>query len=93
MKYFFWILTIFGCLAGAACLLSAVMAQGAPQQAGAAALAVAFVVIPYGLARAITEMLVADEQKRRDSMQAEILEQLRIANRKQPEPKEVGFFR
>lgn len=53
MKYFH-IGTIIGAIAATAQLLETVLtAQGAPQQAAGSALAVAFVVIPYCLARSI----------------------------------------
>lgn len=52
-----WVLTILGAVIGAIILfLGLATATGAPQQAAAAAAAVAFVVIPYCLARAVSEL-------------------------------------
>jgi hypothetical protein len=48
--------TIAGCLAGGSQLLSLGSAQSAPQQAAAAAMAAAYAVVPYCLARAIGEI-------------------------------------
>ena len=51
-----WMCTIIGAVLGAIVLvLSFVSANGAPQEAAGAAIAVALAVIPYCLARAVQE--------------------------------------
>ena len=52
---FWWFLTVFGSGLGMLMTLASIGAGGAPQQAAGAALAVAFAVIPYCMARALTE--------------------------------------
>lgn len=53
MVKFLWVLALLGALGGGLVLLLTVgAAQGAPQQAAGAAVAVALAVIPYVLARA-----------------------------------------
>ncbi len=57
MKKFLWILVIIGSILGAlTAFIGIAAAQGAPQEASAAAMGVAFAVIPYCLARAVSEM-------------------------------------
>ena len=57
MKKFLWVLTVIGSVLGAlVALLGVVGAKGAPQEAAAAAIGLAFAVIPYCLARAATEI-------------------------------------
>jgi sugar phosphate permease len=57
MQKIFWILTILGSALGALTALVGVMtAKGAPQEAAAAAVGLAFAVIPYCLARAVGEL-------------------------------------
>jgi hypothetical protein len=51
-----WILPILGALAAGVELLSVNDQHGAPQQSVVAGLALSFVVIPYVLARAVTEL-------------------------------------
>lgn len=52
-----WILTIVGSVLGAGIvLLGMSTAKGAPQEAAAAAIGIGFAVIPYCLARAVSEM-------------------------------------
>lgn len=52
-----WALTIFGSLAGGFTLIHTfAAAKGAPQQAAGAAMAIAVAVIPYCLARAVSEL-------------------------------------
>ena len=52
-----WILTIVGSILGAfAAIIGITAATGAPQEASAAAIGVALAVIPYCLARAVSEM-------------------------------------
>jgi hypothetical protein len=51
---FLWLLTIIGCVAGLFVLFfTLVGASGAPQEAAGAAIAIAFAVIPYCLARSV----------------------------------------
>jgi hypothetical protein len=53
----FFLCTFIGCLIGGMFLFMAVTsANGAPQEAAGAAIAVAFAVIPYCFARSIQEM-------------------------------------
>lgn len=57
MKNVLWALTIIGSLLGGlTTLVGVVAAKGAPQEAAAAAIGVAFAVIPYCLARAASEI-------------------------------------
>jgi hypothetical protein len=57
MKEILWALTILGSLLGAFIAVTGVMnANGAPQEAAAAAMGVACAVIPYCLARAVAEI-------------------------------------
>lgn len=57
MKKFLWILTAIGSvLGGLVALIGVTAANGAPQEAAAAAMGIAFAVIPYCLARAASEM-------------------------------------
>lgn len=61
MNRIFWILTILGTILGGAIALLGVMnAKGAPQEAAAAAVGVACAVIPYCLARAVSEITKKD---------------------------------
>jgi hypothetical protein len=53
---FFWILTMIGSVIGGFIVITGVAnASGAPQEASAAAIGVAFAVIPYCFARAVSE--------------------------------------
>jgi len=57
MNRFLWVLTLLGCIVGALIdVAGVVLAKGAPQEASAAAIAVACAVIPYCLARAAGEL-------------------------------------
>ena len=57
MKTFFWVITILCSLIGALVAFVGVSAaHGAPQEAAAAAMGMAFAVIPYCLARAVSEV-------------------------------------
>jgi len=52
-----WLFTIAGCLLGALVgIVGVLAAKGAPQQASAGAIAVACAVLPYCLARAVSEI-------------------------------------
>lgn len=57
MTFFLWILSVLGAVAGGVQLLLVEAQPGAPQQAAAAAIAVGLAVIPYCLARAVSELL------------------------------------
>lgn len=52
----FWVVTMLGGVLGLAQLGSALTADSAPRQAAAAALALAFPVIPYCFTRALSEI-------------------------------------
>ena len=57
MKKFLWILVVIGSIIGAlAAFIGVLFAKGAPQEAAAAAIGIALSVIPYCLARAVSEM-------------------------------------
>jgi magnesium-transporting ATPase (P-type) len=57
MKKILWVLTIIGSVIGGLIVLGGVLgASGAPQEAAAAAIGVACAVIPYCLARAVSEI-------------------------------------
>lgn len=57
MTKFLWVLTIIGSVAGAGLIyLGLTMSSGAPQEAAAAAMGVSIAVIPYCLARAVSEL-------------------------------------
>lgn len=53
MKFLLYLLTFFGGIIGGLTLVSALFMDSAPQQGAAAAMAVAFVVIPYCMARSL----------------------------------------
>ena len=54
---FLWAVTIIGSVLGGLTIIFGLAgAEGAPQEAAAAAIGVAFAVIPYCLARAVSEM-------------------------------------
>jgi hypothetical protein len=58
MRTLLWLLTVVGSLFGALIgIVGVLTAHGAPQEAAAAAVAVACAVIPYCLARAVSELL------------------------------------
>jgi len=58
MKAFFWTLAILGALIGLLILLFGLpTANGAPQEASISAIAIACAVIPYCLARGVTEIM------------------------------------
>jgi len=57
MKTFFWVITILCSLVGAlVAFIGVSAANGAPQEAASAAMGMAFAVIPYCLARAVSEI-------------------------------------
>ena len=57
MKKFLWVLTMIGSVLGGLVVLCGVIgANGAPQDAAAAAVGIAMAAIPYCLARAASEM-------------------------------------
>lgn len=57
MQKILWVVTVLGSALGALTALVGVMAaNGAPQEAAAAAVGIAFAVIPYCLARAVGEL-------------------------------------
>jgi len=57
MKKALWIIVIIGSiLGGVAALIGVIGAKSAPQEASAAAIGLAFAVIPYCLARAVSEI-------------------------------------
>lgn len=51
-----WILTIVGVIVGGIIVLVGVFLPGAPQQAAAAAIGLACAILPYCLARAVSEI-------------------------------------
>ena len=53
MKTLFYILTFIGGLIGGLILFDSLLADSAPQQGAGAAVAIAFVVIPYCMARVL----------------------------------------
>ena len=56
MKKILWVITAVGAVLGALTVVGGVMAaNGAPQEAAAAAVGVAFAVIPYCLAKSVSE--------------------------------------
>jgi multisubunit Na+/H+ antiporter MnhE subunit len=57
MAKFTWVLSILGSILGAIILFfTLTTSKGAPQEAAGAAIALAFAILPYCLARAVTEM-------------------------------------
>ena len=56
----FWVLTILGVVIGGLVFLAAIFETSAPQQAAAGTIALGFVVIPYVLARSVSEIALAD---------------------------------
>jgi len=67
MHAFAWILTIVGSVLGMIALAGALLAGSAPQQAALAAIAVGFAVLPYCVARAVTELRRGEPSLRRTS--------------------------
>jgi len=56
MKKFLWVISAMGAiLGGVVTFIGVAAANGAPQEASAAAIGMAFAVIPYCLARAASE--------------------------------------
>lgn len=65
MKKALWIITIIGSILGALTAFAGVAgANGAPQEAAAAAMGLAFAVIPYCLARAASEISNSSESQK-----------------------------
>lgn len=62
-----WILPLLGAIGGGLFFLAAFTANGAPQQAAAAGMACAVAIIPYVLARAVTEIWKESASKKDDS--------------------------
>lgn len=61
MKTFFWIFPLLGSLiAGVVVFFTATLAKGAPQEAAGYAMACAFAVVPYVLARSVAAMIDDD---------------------------------
>jgi hypothetical protein len=61
---FLWILSVLGALFGGFTLISGIAsANGAPQEAAAAAIAAGMAVIPYCLARAASEVYVPPKRE------------------------------
>jgi hypothetical protein len=58
-----WVLPIPGALAGAAIVIIALNEDSSPKQAAAASLAAAVTIIPYCIARAVTELSDASRQE------------------------------
>jgi sugar phosphate permease len=57
MATFFWVLTIIGSVIGGLLILFTLLsAKGAPQEAAGAAVGLSFAIIPYCIARALSEM-------------------------------------
>lgn len=89
---FLFVLSIIGAILGGLTLFfGGVFATGAPQQAAAAAMAVALPVIPYVLARAVQIITQDGAQKRHNKLLIEKLDKLIAAQpAKTPEPKPPG---
>ena len=69
MKTLLWVLTIVGSLLGGFIVFLGVFAtNGAPQEAAAAAIGVACAVIPYCIARAVSELSEPVESDKKLSM-------------------------
>lgn len=86
---FLFVLAVIGSILGGLTLFfGGVFASGAPQQAAAAAMAVALPVIPYVLARAVQIITQDGAQKRHNKQLLEKLDKLIAAQQaKAPEPK------
>lgn len=98
---FLWIVTILGCLAGGIALLDGLMENSAPKQGAGAALAAAFAIVPYVFTRSVEGLRNVGREKNRDLHDKQMakaaedsLDELRLSNGKQSEPKEIeGFFK
>jgi hypothetical protein len=66
MKTALWIITILSSLFAITTLLMAFMADSAPQQGAAAAMAAAIAIIPYVLARSVSEVSKLQNVKKAD---------------------------
>jgi sugar phosphate permease len=57
MVTFFWVLTIIGSVIGGLMIFATLAsAKGAPQEAAGAAIGLSFAIIPYCIARAVSEI-------------------------------------
>lgn len=57
MAAFFWVLTIIGSVIGGLVVLVTLgSAKGAPQEAAGAAIGLSFAILPYCIARALSEL-------------------------------------
>lgn len=89
MVFLFALPIIGAILGGLALFFGGLLASGAPQQAAAAAMAVALAVIPYVLARSVQIVTQDGVQKRQHKELLEKLEKLILAQQaKTPEPKQ-----
>ena len=88
MTFLFALPIIGAVLGGLALFFGGLLASGAPQQAAAAAMAVALPVIPYVLARSVQIVTQDGVQKRQHKQLLERLDNLIAAQQtKTPEPK------
>ena len=77
MRVLLWVVTIISsCIGGIILLFTLVSSSGAPQEAAGAAIAIAFTVIPYCIARAY-------EKLRQESL-AKVLERVVVMPRPAP---------
>lgn len=68
MRIFAWLMVIIGSVVGGFVFITGFLtANGAPQQAAAASAGVAFVVIPYCAARAISMLWDIGKEKKTDN--------------------------
>lgn len=78
MTRFLWVLTAIGSVLGALVALIGIMgAKGAPQEAAAAAIGIAFAVIPYCLARAASAMELINSFENNNASCSECKESVR----------------
>lgn len=75
--YFLYVLTVIGAVLGALTLVGfSLLASSAPQQAAGAAIAIAFAVIPYCLARAVQIVGSEGRKKKHERLVLERLDKL-----------------
>jgi len=79
MRTLFWIFSLAGGVIGALFILTAFIQSSAPQQAAIAAIGIGIGVIPYCIARAVSELVdkSADQRQAQISLLTDIAAQLR----------------
>lgn len=83
MKMFLYIATFIGGILGIFILFGSLVAESAPQQGAGAAVAIAFVVIPYCMARVLEK---ARQEPLAEALAKALLAQRQFSQPPQPQP-------